>query len=153
MIVFQSPAIAKTQDHLPKILPLPAGEGRGEGELSRLESCVGSGGELNHRGRHSALIKVGRVSPLTAVVHVTVSNPWLLRASLKPCLLSTSHHARFAPFREQSTQINPLSSNTNQIPTDTGQKMNALLPSLSQPHGNPLNLNLGEFKLNLGNFR
>jgi hypothetical protein len=43
MIDLQSSAIAQSQDIGPAIPPLPAGEGRGEGEL-------------NHRGRQSAMI-------------------------------------------------------------------------------------------------
>jgi hypothetical protein len=96
-------------------------------------------GELNYRGRQSALIEVGRVSPLTAAVCAEASGLWRLCAS-----------AWLPPLREQSTQINPLSSNTNQIPADTGQKMN---PPSSQPHHNLLSLCLGKFRLSLAKFR
>jgi hypothetical protein len=69
MIVNQSPAIAESQNHLTVIPPLPAGEGRGEGESFEVElSATHDEGELRSRGRQPALIKVGRVSPLTAVV-------------------------------------------------------------------------------------
>jgi hypothetical protein len=50
MIDYQSLAIAECLNHRTIIPPLPAGEGRGEGELK-------------HRRRQSALIEVGRAYP------------------------------------------------------------------------------------------
>jgi hypothetical protein len=59
MIDFQSSAIARCPSHLTDIPPLPAGEGRGEGESFEMEFRVAGEGELYSRGRQSALIKVG----------------------------------------------------------------------------------------------
>src|SRR5580692_1958154 len=52
MIVFQSPAMVEVQNHRSCYSPSPGGEGRGEGELNR-------------RGRQSALIEVCPCSPGT----------------------------------------------------------------------------------------
>jgi hypothetical protein len=76
MIDFQSSAVVESANHLAAILPLPAGEGRGEGELFRTRFCIGSGeGELNPgSGRQPALIKVGHVPR----EHPAIAQPFMV---------------------------------------------------------------------------
>jgi hypothetical protein len=90
MIEFQSSAIIKNQNHRTIILPLPEGEGRGSNERSERHflccSFVGESfvnqsfdgsdeGELNHRGRQSALIKVGRAYSRAVLKSFPMANP------------------------------------------------------------------------------
>jgi hypothetical protein len=90
MIDLQLPVIAGCPSHLTAILPLPAGEGRGEGESLGMEFRASSGeGELYHRGRRSALI---RILILATSVLVRV-HPWLKNPILRnePKLKITKH--------------------------------------------------------------
>jgi len=99
MIDFQSLAIGRCPSHLTAILPLPAGEGRGEGESFGIQFRAGSDtGGLNHRGRQSALIKVGEHGTRPCSRAVPFSHSVVLS---KP-LLATFH---MVPWCQESVFI------------------------------------------------
>jgi hypothetical protein len=74
MIDFQSSVIAKRPNDRPCHSPSPGGQGRGEGELS-------------HRGRQSALIKVGAKKPCHQIQHLLgVHSVYSVKNSVSLCL-------------------------------------------------------------------
>jgi hypothetical protein len=137
MIDFQSSTIVGRPNHRPCYSPSPGGSN--ERSECRFVCCsgVGSGeGELNHRGRQSALIKVGRVSPLTAAIppaRITFcpfsQNLCALCASVAKNEIAKQTHFRLRrvcetnPTCSRLIQVNPTS-----LPSPPGYMQSVGLP-------------------------